>query len=599
MITSPLHEMTGELTDVAMGRKPADTVIRGGKLVNVNTGEILPQTDVAICKGRIALVGDASGCIGDKTEVVDAANYYLTPGFLDGHVHVESSMVTLSQFAKTVLPWGTTGIFMDPHEIANVLGLAGVALMVAEGEKLPLKVFTTIPSCVPAAFGFEDTGADLTQNDIEESLNWPSVPGLGEMMNYPGVILNDAEVHKKIAATLRKGKVVTGHYASPETGRELQAYAASGCSSCHESSSKEEALAKMRAGMYAMIREGSAWQDVREAIRSITETGIDTRMCILVSDDTHPEALMSRGHLNHVVKRAIDEGADPVKAIQMVTLNVAQYFNKTVDLGSISPGKCADILFLKDLKRVEVERVYINGRLAAAQQTLIQEIPAYPYPADVKNSVRLQRELLPSDFQIKAPKVSLTEAKLRAILVQEAQAVTESVHVTLPVKEGLVQTSGDQDIVKLACVERHHATGTMALGVVQGFGIRNGAVASTVAHDSHNLLIMGTNDADMALAGNILAREGGGMVVVQGGKALALLKLPIGGLMSDMPVKDVRDKVLELSAGWRTLGCTLESPFMTLSLLSLPVIPKLRLTNRGLVDAKSFKFVDLFVEAKS
>ena len=593
MRTKPLHEMTGDLTDVAMGRRPADTVLKGGKLVNVNTAEILPDTDVAICQGRIALVGDAGHCIGEETEVIDAAGFYLAPGFLDGHVHVESSTVTLSQFTKAVLPRGTTGIFMDPHEIANVLGLKGIKLMVEEGETLPLRVFTTVPSCVPAAFGFEDTGADLTLEDIEEALQWPTIPGLGEMMNYPGVIFNDPEVHQKIQATLKMGKVVTGHFASPDTGKELQAYAASGCSSCHESTRKDEALAKMRAGIYAMVREGSAWQDVKEGIRSITETGIDPRFCLLVSDDTHPEALLSRGHLNHVVKRAVEEGVDPIKAIQMVTINVAQYFKQTEDLGSISPGKYADILFLKNLEKVEVDKVFLSGRLMAEGGQLKIEIPSYPYPQEVTNSVHLREELKPEDFKIKAPKALTEKARVRAIQVQEAQAVTGSAPVVLPLKDGYLMT-GEEDTVKLACIERYHETGTLALGVVKGFGIKEGASASTVAHDSHNLLVLGTNDEDMALAGKILAQEGGGMVVVKNGRVLALLKLPIGGLMSDKPVQEVSTQVEEIARAWKTLGCPLESPFMTMSLLALPVIPSLRLTNRGLVDVQTFKFVDLF-----
>lgn len=595
MKTIPLHEMTGELTDVAMGRKPAKTVIQGGTLVNVNTAEYLQGTDIAIYQGRIALVGDASGCIGEKTEVIDATGYYLCPGFLDGHLHIESSMLTLSQYTKAVLPAGTTSIFMDPHEIANVLGLTGIRLMVAEAETLPLRVFTTIPSCVPTTFGFEDTGARLTLEEIEEALGWPNVSGLGEMMNYPGVISNDEGTHKKIQTTLRQGKVITGHFASPDTGCELQAYAASGCSSCHESTRKEEALAKMRAGMYAMIREGSAWQDVKEGIRSVTETGIDARFAILVSDDTHPETLLAKGHINHVVKRAIEEGLDPVRAIQMVTINPAQYFSKSGDLGSISPGKCADILFLKDLETVEVERVYINGVLVAASKKLMTHIPTFPYPSEVKNTVHIREELHPADFQIIAPKKAVNEANIRAILIQEAQALTETLNLALPVHDGVLQVRPEQDTAKLACVERHKNTGTKALGIVKGFGIKNGAVASTVAHDSHNLLILGVSDTDMALAGNILVREGGGMVVVRDGKVLALLKLPIAGIMSNQPIQEVHDKILELYTGWRALGCTLKSPFMTLSLLSLPVVPKLRLTNRGLIDTESFMFVDLFL----
>ncbi len=591
-----LHELTIDLTEVAMGRKAADSVIKNAKLINVNTAEIIENTDIAIYDGRIAFVGkDANHTINSNTQTVDATGYYACPGFLDGHIHVESSMVTVSQFAKAVLPLGTTGIFMDPHEIANVFGVSGVKLMDEEGKKVPLKVFTTVPSCVPSALGLEDSGSILDTDDIKDVLSWPTVSGLGEMMNFPGVFNADKDVHERLKATLLAEKVITGHFALQDTGKELQAYAAAGCSSCHESTRKEDVVTKMRLGMYAMIREGSAWHDVKETIKSITETKIDSRFCLLVSDDTHPETLLTKGHLNHVVRRAIEEGLNPIQAIQMVTINTAQYFNKDRDLGSISPGKCADILLLKDLTKVIVSKVFVNGELLAEEGDIKKDIPNYKYPDEFKNSVHIKKKLTIEDFKIEAPQKENFSVKVRAIEIEEAQVLTKSIQVELPVKNGLVYTSIEKDTAKISCIERHKGSGSMSLGFVRGFGLLNGAVASTVAHDSHNLLIIGTNDEDMSLAGNTLAEVGGGLVVVKEGEVLALLPLPIAGLMSDKPIIEVRDKVEEIYEGWRTLGCRLESPFMTMALLSLPVIPKLRITNRGLVDVDKFQFTDLFV----
>ena len=596
-----LHKMTRELVAVAMGKKPADKIIKNGNLVNVNTAEILEGIDVAIYDGRIAIVGDASDSIGPDTKIIDASGYYICPGFLDAHIHVESSMLTVRNFAKAVLPLGTTGIFMDPHEIANVLGLKGVQMMHEEGADIPLKVFLTVPSCVPAASDFEDAGSSMEIEDISKAFSWDNVPALGEMMNYPGVFKGDPKVHNKLAMALKEKKIITGHFAAQTSGKELQAYVAAGCSSCHESTEKKEALAKMRLGMYTMIREGSAWHDVKETIKSITETKIDSRFCLLVSDDTHPETLLTKGHLNHVVRRAIQEGLNPLQAIQMVTINVAQYFQKTQDLGSISPGKYADILLIKDLTELIIDKVFINGKLIANAGTLQINIPDYPYPPEFSNTVRLSAPLAPENFIIKIPPYLRSQSPhkekvlVRVIEVKEAKVNTNSVEIELPVKNGRVESTVSKNIAKIACIERHRATGLKSLGFVKGFALTNGAVASTVAHDSHNMLIIGINDTDMAIAANILAREGGGMVVVREGETLALLPLPLAGLMSKEPVHEVRNKVAALALAWKALGCSLESPFMTMALLSLPVIPNLRLTNRGLVDTNCFEFVDLFV----
>ncbi|OAT81177.1 adenine deaminase [Desulfotomaculum copahuensis] len=590
----PLAEITADLARAALGGIPADTVIKNGRLVNVHTAEILTGRDIAIKHGRVVLIGSATHATGPETEVIDAAGCYLVPGFLDGHIHVESSMVTVTQYARAVVPHGTTAIFMDPHEIANVLGTEGIRLMMKEGENLPLKVFTTMPSCVPAAPCFEDAGASIGPAEVAEAMTWPGMTGLGEMMNFPGVLAGDPLVHGELKAALDAGKVVTGHYAVPDIGAGLNAYVAAGISCCHESTRPEDALARMRLGMYAQIREGSAWHDLHATIKCITESRVDSRLAMLVSDDTHPETLLTLGHMNHVVHRAIQEGVDPLRAVQMATINTAQYFGVARNLGSIAPGRCADILFVPDLAQMKVDRVMVDGVVVAEAGRMLPELPPVNYPEAARHSVRLRAPVQAGDFVIAAPS-GVKNAAVRVIEVIEARVGTLHRQLDLPVKNGELHASRERDVAKAACIERHGGPGNTGLGLVRGFGLQSGAVASTVAHDSHNLLVLGMNDADMALAANTLAGCGGGMTAVKDGRVLALLPLPIAGLMSDRPVEEVQEKVSALDRAWKELGCTLVSPFMTMALLSLPVLPELRLTNRGLVDTVNFRFVDLCV----
>lgn len=591
-----LAKATRHLVAVAMGRQAAEMVIKNGRLVNVYTGEIQDNIDVAITHGRIAYVGpNADYTIGDATEIIDASGHYLSPGFMDGHIHIESAMITVNEYAKAVVPRGTTAVYMDPHEIANVLGLPGVRLMIDESKNVPLRVFVAMPSCVPAAPGFEDTGASIGPEEIAEAIQWDQVVALGEMMNFPGVIFGDEAVHAGLAATYGANKTVTGHFSLPETGRDLVAYIAAGIRCDHESVRAEDALAKMRLGMYAQLREGSAWHDLKDTARSITENLVDSRLATLVSDDTHPRTLVEVGHMDHIVRRAIEEGINPITAIQMATLNVAECFGMTRDVGGIAPGKLADILVLSDLTKVKVEKVLISGELVADQGRMLQDIPEFLYPGFARESVHLAGELLPIDFAIPTADKQATGALVRAMQIIEARVGTIHKQVALPVHQGFVQNDLKQDVVKVAVVERHRASGDIALGFVQGFRLNSGAIASTVAHDSHNLLIVGTNDGDMAFAANELAKIGGGMVAVRDGKTLAMLPLPIAGLMSDRPLREVVEKVAEVDEAWKTLGCDLVSPFMTMGLLALPVLPELRITNRGLVDTVNFEFVDLIV----
>jgi len=588
-----LEDVTKLLVGTAMGREKADLVIKNGNLVNVDSRELLENVDIALKKGRIALVGKADHTIGNGTTVLKATGKYIVPGFLDGHVHVESSMVTITQFARAVLPHGTTGVFIDPHEIANVFGLDGLKLMLDEARNLPLKVFVCIPSCVPSAPNFETTGAEITPADVEEALRWEGVIGLGEMMNYPGVLQGDEKMHEEIRAVLRANKVVEGH-ANSLLDTELAAYVAAGITSCHESTRKIDGIQRLRLGLYAMVREGSAWRDLSEVIKCVTEEGLDSRHVILVTDDRHPETLTTRGHMDDVVRRAIEEGVDPITAVQMATLNTAEHFGVSRDVGSIAPSKCADILILNDLSRVRVDMVITDGAVIAKQGRMLIDLAPVMYPDFVKESIHLKRPSTAEDFLIEAP-TEEGKIEVRVIGVIEGKAVTRHLKEELPVKKWKVEPSVEKNIAKVAVVERHKRTGNMGLGFVEGFGFKEGAVASSVAHDSHNLLVVGVNDYDMAFAVNRLAEVGGGMIAVKKGKAIRIVELPIAGLMSDKPVEKVSEQVKKLQEAWIELGCTIVSPFMTMSLLALPVLPELRITDKGLVDTQKFQFVNLFL----
>jgi len=502
-------------------------------------------------------------------------------------------MVTLTQFARAVLPHGTTGVFIDPHEIANVLGLKGVKLILDEARSLPLKVFVCVPSCVPAAPEFETAEAEITVEDVKEALAWDGVVGLGEVMNYPGVLQGDEKIYGEIEATLRANKVVEGH-ADGLLNTELAAYVAAGVSSCHESTRKIEGVQKLRRGLCLMVREGSAWRDLAEVIRCITEDKLDSRHVVLVTDDRHPETLMVQGHMDDVVRRAIEEGVDPLTAFQMATLNTAEHFGVSRDIGSLAPGKCADILILDDLSKASVDAVIADGVIVAQKGKMIVDLAPPKYPRFVRNSIRLQRLLKPEDFVMKTP-VRKGKVKVRVIGVVEGKAVTKRLEKELSVKASRVQPSAKLDVAKIAVVERHKRTGNIGLGFVSGFGLKQGAVASSVAHDSHNLIVVGMNDNDMAIAVNKLAELGGGIVAIKNGKAIGMVELPIAGLMSDKPIEMVCKRVERLSRAWVRLGCTMASPFMTLSLLALPVLPEIRITDKGLVDTKKFEFISPIV----
>ena len=585
-------EVAPRLIAVAAGREQADRVFRNCKLVNVQTREVLDGWQVAIAEGRFAYVGaDASHCIGEDTEIFDVNGRYLIPGLCDGHMHIESGMLTPAEFAAAVIPHGTTTMFTDPHEIANVLGLEGVRMMHDEALMQPVNIFTQMPSCAPSAPGLETTGFEISAEDVAEAMGWPGIIGLGEMMNFPGVINGDTQMLAEMAETMNAGKTVGGHYASPDRGPAFSAYVAGGAADDHEGTAEEDALARVRNGMRSMMRLGSAWYDVETQITAITERGIDPRNFILCTDDCMAETLVNDGHMNRVVRHAIDCGCDPLIALQMATINTATHFGLERELGSIAPGRRADMIITSDLKTLPIEHVIARGKTVAKNGKITVDCPHYEWPDSARQTVHLGKPLEEKDFDILAPKGKNT-VMTRVIGVVENQAPTKALNFELPVIEGCVKASGD--VCQIALVERHRATGHVSNGFVSGFGYTgNMAIASTVAHDSHHMIVVGTSHADMALAANRLGEVGGGVTVFKDGQELALVELPIGGLMSDQPAAAVAARAAKMIEAMVACGCNLNNAYMQHSLLALVVIPELRISDLGLVDVTKFELTSV------
>jgi len=590
------NESAATLIDVAMGRRAADTVIRDGRWVNVYSGEIIEHTDIAIVAGRFAYVGpDAAHAIGADTLIIEAAGRYLVPGLCDAHMHVESGMVTVTEFARAVIPHGTTSMFIDPHEIGNVLGLPGVRLMHDEAMGLPISVYVQMPSCVPSAPGLENAGCQMGVEEVREAMTWPNIIGLGEVMNFPAVTRNDPTMLGEISAAQLAGKTVGGHYASPDLGLPFHGYVAAGPADDHEGTRVEDAIARVRQGMRSMLRLGSAWYDVAPQIKAVTEHGLDPRNFILCTDDSHSGTLVNDGHMDRVVRHVIALGLKPVTAIQMATLNCAQHFSLEREIGSIAPGRQADLLLTTDLAALPIDLVMARGEVLAEDGKLTTTLPGFDYPAAARNTIHLGKTLTAEDFDIAAP-TGATEVRARVIGVIENQAPTRALEAALPVSDGLVQMDRPGDVCQIALVERHRATGKVVNGFVSGFGYNiDCAMASTVAHDSHHMIVVGTSKADMALAANRLGEVGGGITVFANGGELALVELPIAGLMSDEPADIVAVKASAMMAAMQACGCQLNNAYMQHSLLALVVIPELRISDIGLVDVTRFEKTDLFV----
>jgi adenine deaminase len=581
------------LVDVAMGRLPAELVIRNGRWVCVQSGEIIPNTDIAIIGERIAYVGnDASHTIGDQTKVIDAADKYLVPGLLDGHMHVESGMLTVTEFVRAVIPHGTTAMFVDPHEIANIFGLDGVRLMVDEAAVQPIHVWVQMPSCVPSAPGFETSGSILGSEEVAEAMNWPGVIGLGEVMNFPGVYMGDDKMHAEMAEARKAGKVLGGHYASPDLGLPFHGYVAGGPEDDHEGTRLEDALARVRQGMKPMLRLGSAWHDVAAQIKAITEMDIDSRHFILCTDDSHCETLVNEGHVDRAFKEAVAHGAPLMTAIQMVTINPAEHFGVARDVGMIAPGRYGDVLIVNDLATLAIEQVIAKGNVIAKNGSLSINLSSYTYPDWVFNSIHLGRLINKNDFKLKAPGDGSYNAHVIGVI--ENQAPTKHLQMTVAAKAGEILADLDRDIAKVAVLERHTGKGGVQVGLVSGFGFKAScAIATTVAHDCHNMIVVGTSDEDMAVAVNKLANLGGGQIVVRDSKVIGQVDLPIAGIMSNEQADIVAKKAGTILEGFKACGCQLNNPNMQLSLLALVVIPELRISDLGLVDVNRFEFISI------
>jgi adenine deaminase len=563
-----------DLVSVARGRVPADLVLKNAKVFNVFTGQFICQ-DVAIVKGWIAGVGNYTGM-----EELDLAGKYVTPGFVDGHVHIESSLVNPAEFARALVSCGTTTVMADPHEIANVAGADGIRYMLAASKHLPLNVYILLPSCVPTSF-LETTGANLAAAHLTEFIHHSRVLGLGEMMDYSAVLAQASTVLEKIY--LADGKIIDGH--SPGlTGKDLTAYIAAGIRSDHECMKPAEALEKLAQGMFIMLREGSAAKNLLNLLPILNQ--YTARRCFFVTDDRHPEDLITVGHINYMVKLASEAGTDLATVLQLATMNAARYFHLD-DVGAIAPGYKADILVFPDLRTWQPELVLKDGRIVAREGRITVNIPTVDDTV-VRNTVHLGR-VEQAQLRIRAG-----SSLARVIGLVPHELITEVLEMEVPVADGEFRPDATNDLLKIAVFERHNRTGNVGVGIVKGFGLRSGAIATTIAHDSHNLVVVGASDEDMIAAVREIDRVNGGITIVREGCVLGTLPLPLAGLMSDRNIYTVRDELVTLQHLARSLGVKeCYDPFMTLSFLSLPVIPSLKLTDKGLVDVNQHQIVSV------
>ncbi len=565
------------LIQVARGEQPADLLLTGGKVINTLSGEILEQ-DVAVFGDTVAGVGSGY----EAKEIIDLQGAYLSPGFIDGHIHIESSMVEIPEFARAVVPLGTTTVISDPHEIANVLGYDGIRYMLESSKYNPLNVYFMLPSCVPST-DMETAGSELRAFDLLPFLKEKWVLGLGEMMNFFGVLQRDPEVLDKLKVS--RDKRLDGH--APElSGRDLCAYIAAGIHSDHECTTAEEALEKIRLGMFVMVREGTATRNLEDLLPAISP--VNSRRFFFCSDDRHPTTLVEEGHINAILKKALRLGLDPMMALRVATINSTEYYQLN-HLGAVAPGRLADLVVFDDFEHLFIRMVFKSGKLVARDQQPLFEPPQRP-KALVRGSVNI-KWLEGDEFTLPA-----RGRRCRVIDLIPNQIVTREALLEPRIEGGKVLSDPKRDILKAAVVERHKASGNIGRGLVRGFGLRSGAVASSISHDSHNIVVIGVDDEDMMRAVIQVNKMGGGVAVCRGGEITAALELPIAGLMSRLPVVEVSEQTKEVNQAVIQLGARSRDPLMVLSFLALPVIPKLKLTDMGLVDVERFEMVDLFVD---
>ncbi|MED4206390.1 adenine deaminase [Neobacillus mesonae] len=585
-----------KLIDVLLDKNQfADLVLKDGFFINVITREIY-QADVAVKGDHVLMVGDAKDLIGPATKVEDVRGKFICPGFIDSHMHFESAMLTVTEFSRLSIPTGTTTLIGDPHEIGNVLGVNGMLEMVKEAKTLPNKVKFTVPCAVPDAPGLETSGYDVNSNHMKELLNDPYVQGIGEIQSFSNVkpvyqnaphLIDDLVAAVTYAESI--GKTVEGN-APGLFGKELAAHIISGGThvSCHETTTKEEMVEKLRYGVSVFMREGSSQRNMAECIRAITEDGLDSRRAILVSDDMVPEDLIKYGHMNDIVRRTIAQGIDPVEAIQMATINPAAHFGFK-DVGVLAPGKKADIAVISDLENMVIDQVYLNGKKSAEKGKLTIDLGRYTYPDSVKNSVKC-KPVTKNDLVIKA---NGRKARVRAIEAIPDQNLTGAREFELNVADGIVQPCLQQDVLPMLVIERHGRSGKIGKTFIHGFKLGSGAIAESVAHDTHNIIVSGTNYEDMVTAVNRVIAMGGGIAMIKDGKVVGDMELNVGGLITDqLSGQEVAEKIAELTKQAEVeLECGIHVPFMHLSFWSLVTSPKWKITDMGLIDVDKFEII--------
>ena len=589
------------LIDALMSNKEfADTVLVGGEVVNVITREIY-RADVAIKHQYILLVGDCRDLIGPDTTVIDVSGKYLSPGFIDSHMHFESSMLTVTEFSRLSIPSGTTTLVADPHEIGNALGPIGMKAIADEIDNVPSNVYLVVPSLTPDCPGMETAGYDINSKDMEDLLNYKNIIGIGELQGFSNAIhvyRNTPEVITDLLASTMyarsRNMVVDGN--APELfGKELAAHiiAAAGKCSCHETTTKEEAVEKLRQGVYLFMREGSTQKNMAECIRAVTEEGMDSRRCILATDDMVAADLETLGHMNEIIRRTIREGVSPAEAIQMATINPATYFGLE-HVGVLAPGKQADIAIIDDIYEMTIAGVFLKGQLVAANGELLIDLPRYIYPEEVKNSIK-RGPITERDLEILANSPTV---RVRCIEVIPDQNLTGKGEETLRTSRGVVEPDVSKDTLAIACVERYNRSNSIGKAFVKGFGLREGAFAESVGHDTHNIMVVGTNIRDMTMAVNAVIEMGGGIAIANRGRILSEMRLPVGGLITDeLDGHEVSKKIAELERIIKEdLGCKIHAPLMHLSFLALSTSPEWKITDKGLIDVNNYKILPPIIE---
>ncbi|MHA1407845.1 MAG: adenine deaminase [Candidatus Heimdallarchaeaceae archaeon] len=587
---------TLEIIKSAMAEKKADLILENCKIINVLTREVL-EGNIVLKGKRIVHIGEnTSEFLGESTRIIDVENSYVCPGLIDSHIHVESSMLTLTEFTKTVIPHGTTTCVIDPHELANVTGIDGLNVLIKEAKTSPIRFLIEAPSCVPSLPNFEISGAIIDSSKIDKLMDNEDIFGLAEMMNYPGVFLGDSEVVKKLNAAKKRGKIIEGH-APLLSGKELQAYIAAGIVSDHETSSWKEALEKLRLGMRVQIREGSFAKDIEKILPGLKDSKIDTRNIIVASDDRNPIDLAEKGHLDYTYRKMIELGVDPLEAIQMMTINTATHLGLHNELGSIAPGKIADLVVFDDLKNFKVSIVIAQGKVLFKEGKLMEITRPFTYPNFILDTLSKLDIPRISDIEIKVPKERNT-VKVNVIGVKEHSLITEKLIYELDVNNGVVLPDISNDVLPLIVVNRHTKEKRIGKGFIHGLGLSSGSIASTVAHDSHQLICAGTDYTLMLEAIKTLKECKGGQVVITE-EEKTILPLEFAGIMSTLPLNEVVEKTKSLHTKVREIGAKLADPFMALAFVALPVIPHIKLTDHGLIDVDEFKFIEVVTRNSS